>query len=111
MQGQPQIPDKFFFKIGEVSRITGLPAYVLRYWETEFPRIKPQRTGAGQRLYRKKDIECILKIKHLLHERRYTIEGARKHLNARPRKKQSRDVDSTIEEIRRELIALRRLIK
>jgi DNA-binding transcriptional MerR regulator len=111
MQGQPQIPDKFFFKIGEVSRITGLPDYVLRYWETEFSRIRPKRTAAGQRLYRKKDIECILNIKHLLHERRYTIEGARKHLNARPRKKKPRGIEATIQEIRRDLIALRKLIE
>ncbi|MEJ2040744.1 MAG: MerR family transcriptional regulator, partial [Desulfosarcinaceae bacterium] len=64
----PTIPDKLYFRIGEVSRIAGVPASVLRFWESAFRRIKPQRTKAGQRLYRKSDVELILTIKNLLYE-------------------------------------------
>jgi DNA-binding transcriptional MerR regulator len=78
-----KIPDKLYFKIGEVSTIVDLPAYVLRFWETEFPMINPKRTASGQRLYTQRDVAVILKIKHLLHERKYTIDGARKLLAAR----------------------------
>jgi DNA-binding transcriptional MerR regulator len=77
------IPDKLYFRIGEVSKITGIPAYVLRFWETEFSRIRPKRTAAGQRLYTRVDIELILKIKRLLYEKKFTIQGARQHLSVR----------------------------
>jgi len=80
MDTQPIIPDKLYFKIREVTAITGLAAYVLRFWESEFPEISPKRTESDQRLYRKKDIETILTIKHLLYERKFTIEGAKKEL-------------------------------
>ena len=76
----PCLPDKFYFKIGEVSALTDLPAHVLRFWEGEFKVIQPRRTDSGQRLYRKSDVLAILKIKHLLHEKKFTIEGARQHL-------------------------------
>ena len=76
------IPDKLYFKIGEVSKISGLPSHVLRFWESEFKKIKPRRTAAGQRSYTRKDIETILEIKHLLHDKKFTLEGARKYLNA-----------------------------
>lgn len=82
----PVIPDKLYFRIGEVSRIAGVPASVLRFWESAFPRIKPQRTEAGQRLYRRTDVELILTIKHLLYEQKFTIKGARRHLNSPPPK-------------------------
>jgi DNA-binding transcriptional MerR regulator len=62
-----ELPDKLYFKIGEVSEIAALPSHVLRFWENEFPRINPKRTPSGQRLYRKSDIEFVLKIKHLLY--------------------------------------------
>ena len=78
----PEIPDKLFFRIGEVSRIARLPSSVLRFWENEFPRIRPKRTDAGQRLYRKSDVELILSIKHLLYHRKFTIKGARQYLKA-----------------------------
>lgn len=71
------IPDKVFFKIGEVSRITELKPYVLRYWETEFPFIRPTKTKTNQRVYERRDIETILLIKKLLYEEKFTIEGAR----------------------------------
>lgn len=79
-QAYPEIPDKLYFRIGEVSRLAGVKQYVLRYWETEFPGIGPRKSGSNHRLYRRKDVELILEIKHLLYEKRYTIEGARKHL-------------------------------
>ena len=67
----PDIPDKLYFKIGEVSEIVEVPAYVLRFWESEFKRISPKRTSSGQRLYRKRDVELILKIKHLLYNKKF----------------------------------------
>lgn len=72
-----EIPDKLYFRIGEVSRITGVKASVLRFWETEFPQLHPKKSGTNQRLYRRKDIETVLEIKRLLREKRFTIEGAR----------------------------------
>ena len=78
-----EIPDKLYFRIGDVSRLAGVKAYVLRYWETEFPAIAPKKSGTGQRLYRRKDVELILEIKHLLYEKRFTIEGARKAIESR----------------------------
>ncbi len=78
----PEIPNKLYFRIGDVSRIAGVKPYVLRYWETEFPAIGPKKSGSNHRLYRRKDVEVILDIKRLLYQERYTIEGARKHLEA-----------------------------
>lgn len=74
------IPDKLYFRIGEVARLSGLPAYVLRFWETEFPQLKPHKGGTGQRLYRKRDVELVLEIKRLLYEQKFTIPGARRIL-------------------------------
>lgn len=74
------IPDKLYFKIGEVSEIVGLKPYVLRYWETEFREISPVKSRTNQRLYKKRDVETILKIRDLLHKERFTINGARKKL-------------------------------
>ena len=74
-------PDKIYFKIGEVARLTGVKPYVLRYWETEFRAIQPVKSRSRQRLYRKRDVELILKIKELLYEQRFTIEGARKRVH------------------------------
>ncbi len=75
--------ERLFYKISEVSTITGLEAYVLRYWQTEFPILRPQKSRGGQRIYQKKDIETILKIKQMLYEKGFTIAGARKALTAR----------------------------
>ena len=112
-RGAVAIPDKFYFKIGEVSRLAGVPAYVLRFWEGEFRQIKPKRTESGQRLYRRQDVKLVLKIKKLLYDRRFTIEGARQHL-----RQQSNLEDeinrapalTDIADIRAELIRLRDLI-
>ena len=76
----PEIPDKLYFRIGEVAGLLGVEPYVLRYWESEFPKLAPKKSGTGHRLYRRKDVELLLKIKHLLYERRFTIEGARQSL-------------------------------
>ena len=81
----PDIPDKLFFRIGEVSRIADVPATVLRFWESEFHRIKPRRTEAGQRMYRRSDVELILEIKNLLYNQKFTIKGARQHLKTKAR--------------------------
>jgi DNA-binding transcriptional MerR regulator len=75
-----RLPDKPFFKIGEAARLCGVKPYVLRYWETEFRSVRPQKTRSQQRLYRRKDLELLLKIRHLLYQERFTIEGARARL-------------------------------
>jgi DNA-binding transcriptional MerR regulator len=77
----PEIPDKLYFRIGEVAGLLAVEPYVLRYWETEFPSLAPKKSGTGHRLYRRKDVELLLKIKHLLYDKRYTIEGARQFLH------------------------------
>ena len=76
------IPEKLYFHIGEVARLCRLPAYVLRFWETEFPQLKPVKSSTGQRMYRHKDVESVLRIKKLLYEEGFTIAGARQHLRA-----------------------------
>jgi DNA-binding transcriptional MerR regulator len=76
----PELPDKLYFKIGEVAKLVGVKPYVLRYWETEFAMIRPGKTRAQHRLYRRRDVETLLEIKRLLHRERYTIEGAKRHL-------------------------------
>ena len=77
------IPDKLFFKIGEVGRILGVKPYVLRFWETEFASfVKPSKSKTGQRQYERKDIETLLLIKKLVHEERFTLEGAKEQLKA-----------------------------
>ena len=73
--GSPEIPDKLYFKIGEVSEILGVEPYVLRYWETEFAQLTPKKSGSGHRLFRRKDVELLLRIKHLLYEKRYRLKG------------------------------------
>ena len=73
----PEIPDKLYFRIGDVARLCEVPAYVLRFWETEFPQLRPNKGGTGQRLYRKRDVEMALRIKSLLYDQGYTIPGAR----------------------------------
>src|SRR5579862_4761994 len=78
----PEIPDKLFFRIGEVSEIVGVEPYVLRYWESEFPALAPRKSSSGQRMFRRKDVELLLRIKHLLYDQKFTIEGARKALHS-----------------------------
>ena len=82
------IPDKLYYRIGEVEAITEIPAYVLRYWESEFKLLRPKKNPAGQRLYRKKDLDLVLRIKTLLYEERLTLEGAKKRLRSESRSSQ-----------------------
>ncbi len=77
---QSDLPNKLYFRIGEVAKIVGVKPYVLRYWETEFPSIKPGKTPSRHRLYRRRDVELLLEIKHLLYDERFTIAGAKKQL-------------------------------
>ena len=79
------IPDKLYFRIGEVARLCAVQAYVLRFWESEFPQLRPSKSGTGQRLYRRRDVEMALKIRHLLYEEGYTIPGARQAFQAEAR--------------------------
>ena len=91
---RPEIPDKLYFRIGEVSRLAGIKPYVLRFWETEFSSLGPKKSGKGHRLYRRKDVELVLEIKRLLYDKRYTIEGARKYLDTRTREAGPRQADA-----------------
>ncbi|HWR15029.1 MAG TPA: MerR family transcriptional regulator [Terriglobales bacterium] len=85
------IPDRLYFRIGDVSELLQLPAYVLRFWETEFPQLKPTKSSTGQRMYRRRDVELALRIKTLLYDEGFTIPGARQQmkLEAKPTKSQS----------------------
>jgi DNA-binding transcriptional MerR regulator len=85
----PLIPDRLYFKIGDVARICGVETYVLRFWETQFPQLKPNKSGTGQRLYRRNDVEMALKIKHLVHTEGYTLSGARQSLEQAHSRKNS----------------------
>jgi len=76
------IPDKLYFRIGEVATLCRLPAYVLRFWESEFPQLKPVKSSTGQRMYRRRDVESVLRIKELLYHQGFTIVGARQHLRS-----------------------------
>src|SRR5215468_5775792 len=120
LQPTPEIPDKLYFKIGEVSELLGVEAYVLRYWETEFPVLSPKKSGTGHRLYRRKDVELLLRIKHLLYEKRFTIEGARQSLQAEakaPKPKVAKRVqhdlfaEDPLPGIRKELADILQLLK
>jgi DNA-binding transcriptional MerR regulator len=85
----PEIPNKLYFRIGEVAKLAGIKPYVLRFWESEFTGLGPKKSGTGHRLYRRKDVELVLEIKRLLYEKRFTIEGARKILEQKPKRSAS----------------------
>ena len=113
------IPNKLYFKIGEVSEITRIQPYVLRYWESEFKTIKPSRTKSKQRIYRKNDVEIILEIKRMLYEEKLTIAGARKKLQELKSKRKNqlqfdfdgkKDHRNILKEIKRELKAIRKML-
>ena len=101
-----EIPDKLYFKIGEVAKMAEVPTHVLRYWESEFSGIRPKRASSNQRLYRRQDVELILKIKVLLHHQGYTIAGARKVLAA----PSSAGVTDKLNKLKQELIKLQQLL-
>ena len=115
----PEIPDKLFFRIGEVSNLLGLEPYVLRYWETEFPSLSPKKSGTGHRLYRRKDVELLLRIKHLLYEKRFTIDGARQFLHEEAKIAHQKELKQDqqelfadpLPEIRKELADILKLLK
>lgn len=86
-QPKADIPDKLYFRIGEVARLCAVETYVLRFWESEFTQLRPNKSGTGQRLYRKRDVEMALRIKRLLHDEGYTIAGARQLLQSESRKR------------------------
>jgi len=98
---QPAIPDKLFFRIGEVCKIVDIEPFVLRFWETEFPNLAPEKSKSGQRVYKRKDVEMVLRIKELLYERGYTIAGARKQLSRARAPKE--DQQKMLFQIRKEL--------
>ena len=117
----PQIPNKLYFKIGEVSSLLTVEPYVLRFWETEFPKLAPKKTDKGQRMYRRKDVELLLQIKHLLYEKKFTIEGARQFLQgstkaaAKTQAPQTQQAlfgsNDALPEIRKELAAILEMMK
>ena len=126
----PEIPDKLYFRIGDVARLAGIKPYVLRFWETEFPSLGPKKSGTGHRLYRRKEVEMVLEIKRLLYEKRFTIEGARKFLEtrgkteparsakaAKPAKKAQAELfsapatDAFLQDIRKELLEIVEMLK
>jgi DNA-binding transcriptional MerR regulator len=107
MSSNPQPTNKLFYRIGEVSRLTGLEPYVLRYWETEFPQIRPDKSKTGQRVYKRKDLDNILLIKQLLYRDGYTISGAKKRL----RGSREQDIFSVIETAKKELREILDILK
>jgi DNA-binding transcriptional MerR regulator len=101
------IPDKLFFRIGEVSRIVGVEPYVLRYWESEFHTLTPKKSSSGQRMFRKKDVELLLRVRHLLYDRKFTIEGAKKALAARDEEDSG---SAALPEIRKQVVEILKLV-
>jgi DNA-binding transcriptional MerR regulator len=113
-----QLPDKLYFKIGEVAAIVGVQAYVLRYWESEFSVVRPSKTRSKHRLYRRRDVETLLQIKRLLHDERFTIEGARKRLRTRQKEERQqveppladRAYRAVLSQLRKEIESLHRML-
>lgn len=109
-----EIPDKSYFRIGEVSRILGVETYVVRYWESEFKTIKPVRTKSDQRLYRKKDVEELVTIRNLLYSEQFTIAGAKKKLSRVKREDNSVSEDSyrnLLVRIKKELLKIKEMVR
>lgn len=104
------IPDKLFYKIGEVSNIAGVKPYVLRYWESEFPFLKPNKNRAGQRVYTRKNIELILQVKGLLYEEKYTIAGVKKRFKENLLKMDSVS-QGTVERVKKRLKGILNILK
>ena len=121
IEATPAIPDKLFFRIGEVSQLVGVEPYVLRYWESEFPALSPKKSSTGQRMFRRKDVELLLNIKHLLYDEKFTIEGARKALRSArtaetnvtvpPRQEELFPAADPLPEIRKELADILKLLQ
>ena len=111
---EPELPDKLYFKIGEVAKLVGVKPYVLRYWETEFSILRPGKTRSKHRLYRRKDVETLLEIRRLLYAERYTIEGAKRRLrdSGRPGQEAPEKVsrELLLARVREEIAALQRML-
>jgi len=119
ISGAGQIPEKVYFRIGEVSSLVGVEPHVLRYWESEFKLIRPRRAKSNQRLYRRQDVEALLLIRELLHDRGYTITGARKFLKqgsgdesaaTEVAQKKATAVDERLADIKTELKRIQQLL-
>ncbi len=96
-----EIPDKLYFKIGEVAEIAGVETHVLRFWETEFRNLAPRKANSGHRLYRRKDVETVMRIRELLYDKGFTIAGARRLLNGRRDDPDARDTaEETLRKVR-----------
>jgi DNA-binding transcriptional MerR regulator len=112
---EPELPDKLYFKIGEVARLVGVKPYVLRYWETEFSVVRPGKTRSHHRLYRRRDVETLLEIRRLLYGERYTIEGAKRRLRELGRAAAAAplaaDRDDLVARVRAELLELQRMLE
>ena len=115
----PALPEKLFFKIGEVAEAAGVRTSVLRFWETEFPFLKPVKSSSGQRLYSKNEFDLILQVKHLLYDEKFTIEGVKKRISSKGKLIKSEDLlgsaaaadySEVLKEVRNELKALRDLL-
>ncbi|MEW6094979.1 MAG: MerR family transcriptional regulator [bacterium] len=102
--------DKLFFSIGEVSQLTGIKQYILRYWESEFNLLSPEKTNTGQRRYRKRDIELILKIKDLLYKEGYTIAGAKRQLRKKELKEEGKLIEIEKDYLKKELMDMLKII-
>lgn len=116
--GKDQLPDKLYLKIGEVASIVGVKPYVLRYWESQFSIVKPAKTKSKHRLYRRKDVEALLQIKRLLHDQRFTIEGARKRMKGLPKEERrqlemplgDRDYRGILAHLKKDIESLHRML-
>ena len=112
---EPELPDKLYFKIGEVAKLVGVKPYVLRYWETEFSVVRPGKTRSRHRLYRRRDVEMLLEIRRLLYGERYTIEGAKRRLRELGRGAAvaplAADRDDLLARVRAELMELQRMLE
>ena len=105
-----EIPDQVYFRIGEVAEVLGVEPHVLRFWESEFPQIRPNRDASKQRLYTRRDVEVFLEIKKLLYEEKFTIPGARKQLGS-GKGGTATDIKEAIRSVRDELIEIRELLE
>jgi DNA-binding transcriptional MerR regulator len=111
---EPELPDKLYFKIGEVAKLVGVKPYVLRYWETEFSVVRPGKTRSHHRLYRRRDVETLLEIRRLLYGERYTIEGAKRRLREvgrGPVAATDGDERPSLARVRAELLELYRMLE
>jgi DNA-binding transcriptional MerR regulator len=106
-----EIPDKLYFRIGEVSRLTKTPEYVLRFWETQFPQMKVRKSSTGHRMFRRREVEMVLEIKDLLYKQGFTIEGARKKLGHETRQKALPFQDTSKASLRKVGDGLRELLE